>query len=288
MSIGKRVEDKKGSAGSYRYGFNGKEKDADGEWGGNTHYDYGARIYNPAIGKFLSIDPLTREFPDYTPYHYVHNNPLALTDPTGMKADSIIVNDITYKPGQAYDGDDEFVASAFEALDYMRETGADDKGLIDDLANSSERDVTIIELTDKNNPFYPAPAFHSSNDFDETSGGTIYWKPDIAAKFWEPNGLPFSLFTSQVGYRSPSEILFHEIGHSHSQAFSFSLFYQNTMIHKFGANHPDRKWTNQEEFNNINNNENVAGQILRPGSLNRSSHSLNLRFFPVLSVTSIK
>ncbi len=36
----------------------------------------------------MSIDPLTHEFPDYTPYHYVHNNPVRLTDPTGMKADS--------------------------------------------------------------------------------------------------------------------------------------------------------------------------------------------------------
>jgi len=38
----------------YRYGFNGKEKDGSGEWG-NTVYDYGFRIYNPRIGRFLSL-----------------------------------------------------------------------------------------------------------------------------------------------------------------------------------------------------------------------------------------
>lgn len=36
----------------------------------------------------MSIDPLAFEFSSWTPYHYVHNNPIRLIDPTGMKADS--------------------------------------------------------------------------------------------------------------------------------------------------------------------------------------------------------
>ncbi len=34
------------------------------------------------------VDPLASSFPGYTPYHYVHNNPINLTDPTGMSADT--------------------------------------------------------------------------------------------------------------------------------------------------------------------------------------------------------
>ncbi|MEO0790431.1 MAG: hypothetical protein AAFY36_17335, partial [Bacteroidota bacterium] len=49
--------------GSYRFGFNGKENDEDGEWGDFTHYDYGFRIYNPVIARFLSVDPLASSFP---------------------------------------------------------------------------------------------------------------------------------------------------------------------------------------------------------------------------------
>ncbi len=52
----------------YRYGFNGKEKDDEGMGGGGSTYDYGFRIYNPQIGKFLSTDPLTMSYPFYTPY----------------------------------------------------------------------------------------------------------------------------------------------------------------------------------------------------------------------------
>ena len=41
-------------SGFYRYGFNGKEFDK--EVSGTTTYDYGFRIYSPALGRFLSVD----------------------------------------------------------------------------------------------------------------------------------------------------------------------------------------------------------------------------------------
>jgi RHS repeat-associated protein len=57
--FGLQMDSRTVNDGDYRYGFNGKEKDQDGEFG-NTHYDYGFRTYNPAIAKFLSVDPLTK------------------------------------------------------------------------------------------------------------------------------------------------------------------------------------------------------------------------------------
>ena len=47
--------------------------------------------YDSVIGRFLQIDPLTDQFPGWTPYHYVHNNPLNLVDPTGMAAEEASV-----------------------------------------------------------------------------------------------------------------------------------------------------------------------------------------------------
>lgn len=68
----------------YRYGFNGKEKDKD--MNGLTAYDYGFRIYNPGIGKFLSVDPLTKKFPDYTPFQFCSNNPIIAIDIDGLES----------------------------------------------------------------------------------------------------------------------------------------------------------------------------------------------------------
>ncbi|MCB9326278.1 MAG: RHS repeat-associated core domain-containing protein [Lewinellaceae bacterium] len=73
------------NADRYRFGFNGKEKDEEGEWGGLTHYDYGFRIYNPGIARFLSIDPLTGSYPWYTPYQFAGNRPIWAIDLDGLE-----------------------------------------------------------------------------------------------------------------------------------------------------------------------------------------------------------
>ena len=70
---------------TYRYGFNGKEKDESGEWGSSTHYDYGFRIYNPSIARFLSVDPLTQSYPWYTPYQFAGNTPIWAIDLDGLE-----------------------------------------------------------------------------------------------------------------------------------------------------------------------------------------------------------
>ncbi|MCB0738738.1 MAG: hypothetical protein KDC92_14585 [Bacteroidetes bacterium] len=70
--------------GDYRYSFNGKEQDP--EWGGNGNmYDYGFRIYNPRIAKFLSVDPLTKSYPWYTPYQFAGNKPIWAIDLDGLE-----------------------------------------------------------------------------------------------------------------------------------------------------------------------------------------------------------
>ena len=74
----------------YHYKYNGKEhQDELGlDW-----YDYGARNYQADLGRWMNVDPLAEKYPGWSPYVYVHNNPLRYTDPTGMSADDIIYLD---------------------------------------------------------------------------------------------------------------------------------------------------------------------------------------------------
>ena len=64
----------------YRYGFNGKEKDVETAV---DDYDFGARIYDGRIGKFLSVDPLAIKNVSWTPYVFCGNNPIIFVDPDG-------------------------------------------------------------------------------------------------------------------------------------------------------------------------------------------------------------
>ena len=58
-----------------RFGFGGKERD--GEWQGGAAYDYGFRIYDARLGKFLSVDPLTTSYSMLTPYQFASNSPIS-------------------------------------------------------------------------------------------------------------------------------------------------------------------------------------------------------------------
>ena len=63
------------------YKYNGKELDRkDGlDW-----YDYGARYYDAALGRWHVVDPMSEKYYGVSPYLYCANNPILLVDPNGM------------------------------------------------------------------------------------------------------------------------------------------------------------------------------------------------------------
>ena len=62
--------------------YNDKEliDDADLNW-----YDYGFRNYDPQIGRFTQLDPLTDDYPELTPYQYASNDPITNIDIDGLE-----------------------------------------------------------------------------------------------------------------------------------------------------------------------------------------------------------
>jgi RHS repeat-associated protein len=68
----------------YRYGFNGKENDKEVK-GEGKQQDYGMRIYDPRLGRFLSVDPISNEYPELTPYQFASNTPIWAIDLDGLE-----------------------------------------------------------------------------------------------------------------------------------------------------------------------------------------------------------
>ncbi len=82
--FGMMMPGRKYASGGYRYGFNGKEWDNSVK-GSGDQIDYGFRMYDNRVGRFLSVDPLIKSYPWYTPYQFAGNSPIANIDIDGRE-----------------------------------------------------------------------------------------------------------------------------------------------------------------------------------------------------------
>ncbi len=82
--FGSLEPDRTFSSDNYRFGFNGKENDNEVKGTGNQQ-DYGMRIYDPRIARFLSVDPISKKYPELTPYQFASNSPIVMIDVDGLE-----------------------------------------------------------------------------------------------------------------------------------------------------------------------------------------------------------
>src|SRR5690554_1617946 len=125
-TFGVQMPGRNGSTGDYRYGFNGMEKDDEVKGNGNS-YDFGARMHDPRVGRFLSIDPQTNLYPAWSPYIYAMNDPVRFIDFDGRgpgdrvkKAKEIKSTDPTYSQKKGENQGSELRSGiSKKALQYM-------------------------------------------------------------------------------------------------------------------------------------------------------------------------
>ncbi len=79
------------------YAYNSKELNE--EFGLNL-YDYGARWYDPAVGRWWNVDPMGEIASTFSPYQYVENNPMILIDPDGLAPETVVPTGATEEQRQ--------------------------------------------------------------------------------------------------------------------------------------------------------------------------------------------
>lgn len=103
----------RGNVRGYCFGFNGKEK-VDEVYGDANAYDYGARFYDPRLGRWLAVDPLYKVYPGISPFAGCNNNPIIFIDPDGKKV--VYANEDTQRAVESAMASDPEFAKAMQTL----------------------------------------------------------------------------------------------------------------------------------------------------------------------------
>lgn len=183
------------------YKYNGKELDRKG---GLDWYDYEARYYDPLIGMFLSIDPLSENSYSVNPYAYCLSNPFNRIDPTGMSSrynwktkryEDEDGNEVSWEEVQAEYQLDGMLSPIVDSLDdWGVSNETDDGGNVDAISGAAPK-VTSLKIIEPNSTTVVPIAIPWGTLVGEAFGSAI-------SKFVGP---AFLIFTLQ-GDSSPAHV----------------------------------------------------------------------------------
>ncbi|MCX2682137.1 M91 family zinc metallopeptidase [Galbibacter sp. EGI 63066] len=173
-----------------RWKYNGKEFDESLDI--NT-YDFGARNYDPALGRWMNIDPLAENYDYLSPYVYTANNPVFYIDPDGQRI--------------AIYGDEEYRNKVLFQLALLAASSDTGNDLVMNAINN-KRTLVFADIEGE----------LGNNTFDGVGGQNLEGEYNVVG--YNADGEGF--FDSDNGrngeklYKNSSTTLAHELGHFES------------------------------------------------------------------------
>ena len=233
-----------------RYKFNGKELQTTGNLG---LLDYGARMYDTKIARWLAQDPLAEKYYPFSAYNYCVNNPVMFVDPDGRK---IIIGNNWERLYPSWTSND-YIAKVSTIINELISYNNEVSSVINEINNSQ----LIINIV--NAKYRPDGDIFNGflgdykgivNGVNIRSGGTIYFDPD---NFYRRDG----------EHRPPIIGLSHELGHALNQIMGIYF------------NLPDRDSSNYREILELNEDfsyylENIIRELYHL-ELRKSQHDSN-------------
>jgi len=204
------------AGGVQPYKYNGKELD---RMHGLDLYDYGARHYDAALGRWLTIDPMAEKYYSISPYIYVANNPINIIDPDGKKLVYLIrakdgtVIRLTYSKGNFFYNDGRVYSASSKNYDtnantllnqYRKILDSGDKTLINQLQQlEKSENIHYMEKVAKEG--------RGSNVRKYFDGSWTLWDFSEKAKFnfEKIEGIPYSEYgtvTHEMRHQNDHEI----------------------------------------------------------------------------------
>jgi len=200
----------------YRYGFNGVEKDNEIKGEGNS-LSFKYRVEDPRLGRFLSVDPLTKTYPWYSPYQFAGNTPIQAIDVEGAEPKSVVAE--KYKTTSTWvlppSGDDppgtEEIRGTIIVVTYKFTAGA--AHLLSLVSGIGEPDVSKAEI--RNNGGGILPTYNPA----EGGGGITFpgnnntYRINLTTNFFDNTNNRFGGYGYQDDVMSWLDIMSHEVGH---------------------------------------------------------------------------
>lgn len=192
----------------YRYAFNGMEKDDELKGEGNS-YDFGARMLDPRLGRWLTIDPLYMKYSAHSPYHFALNSPIMFNDPNGEDAvvtigepdgnniRTITITSTVYITGKGLSSAD--IKELKDQWEYNYGNNRLFEGVDKDgVKYHLEVKVNFVDATSANNPGVSAPVKDFiNNGMNKSVSSKVKGDKDINGK---PSGIEYGENVVQTGW----------------------------------------------------------------------------------------